>query len=51
MEELCNDFMKNMEKKVQLGKSYGMWIQKREEARRAHDAARLAEDAAREAEK
>ena len=48
-EELCNDLMKNVEKKGQLAKSYGLWIQKREEGRRAHDA-HLAEDAAREVE-
>ena len=32
-EELNNDLMKNAEKKEQLAKSYGMWIQRREEAR------------------
>ena len=36
--------------KGQLAKSYGMWIQKREEARRAHAADRQAVDATHEAE-
>ena len=48
-EELKNDLTRNAEKKGHLVQNCGLWIQIREEARRAEDAARLAEDAAREA--
>ena len=48
-EELQNDLTRNAEKKEQLVQSCGLWIQRREEARREQDAARLVEDASREA--
>ena len=49
-EELCSAFLRNEDRRPQVAESYDMWIQRREEARRAHDASRLAEDAARDAE-
>ena len=49
-EELQNELTRSEEVMEQMVQSYGIWIQRREEARRAEDAARQAEDAARQAE-
>ena len=41
-EELQNELTRSEEEMEQMVQSYGIWIQKREEARRAEDAARQA---------
>ena len=48
-EELKNELTRSEENMEQMVHCYGIWIQRREEARRAEDAARQAEDAARQA--